>query len=58
MMARGDLDKLMRKRHVNILGNGCLDEYLRSYHMFDPIGALGGTAAYETGERHAPEFLP
>jgi hypothetical protein len=23
-----------------------LDEYLRSYHMFDTIGAIGGTAAY------------
>jgi hypothetical protein len=29
-----------------ILGKGCLDEYIRSYHMFDTIGAIGGTAAY------------
>jgi hypothetical protein len=29
-----------------ILGNGCLDKYVRSYQMFDTIGAIGGTAAY------------
>jgi hypothetical protein len=29
-----------------ILGNGCLNEYVRSYQMLDTIGAIGGTAAY------------
>jgi hypothetical protein len=59
VMTRSDVEKLMRRRHVNILGNGCLNEYVRSYHMFDTIGAIGGTAACaDIGERYVPEFHP